>query len=204
MVNRSAFMCEAFNNNKKSLINRYPMILKIIALSIIVCTPVTVWSAESVILNNCNVDRSYLEIYSKAIKQSFEAVASSSKISKNDVTMFTVNQNTITSTLNKEFDTKKFGNACFASGKIYSFIYDDPSIIEFGIYHLTFSNKKEVEYILSILHNVQRKHFRTKKIPTLFTWFNNFTSIFIFYETILVGHEPLEHLAERSKKVRAQ
>jgi hypothetical protein len=51
-----------------------------------------------------------------------------------------------------------------------------------------------MDYIVGLLGNVKRKHFRTKKIPTMFTWHKGDHSIIFIFETILVGHEKLDKL----------
>ena len=165
-----------------------------ILLALLVCsTATTVWSEEDV-NHPCNEDSIFIEIYSRAVRQSFETITSSKKIAKNDIEMFTAKPNSIVKTLNNEFDTRIFSKACFASGKVYSFKYNDPSIIEFGIYQLAFSNEEDIEHILKILKDLKRNHFRTKKVPTMFTWHNGLKSVLFIFETILVGYEPLDHL----------
>ena len=169
------------------------MLLRILLVLLISSTSITARAADN---DNkpCNVDGTYLEIYSRAMRQAFEAMVSSKKIAKNDVKMNLVEPNIIVSILNNEFDTQIFNKACFVTGKLYTFTYDDPSFMRFSIYQLTFSSTEDMEYASKILSDVKRDHFRTNKSPTLFTWHKGISSIFIIIETILVGHESLEQL----------
>jgi hypothetical protein len=170
------------------------MLLRIFLVLLIICTPITVRSAEHD-SNQCNIDSTYLEIYSRAIRQAFEIMVSAKKIAKNDVQQMTlVESNQIISILNKEFDTKIFSKACFTTGKLYTFTYATPSFMRFSIYQTTFSNNEDMKYVQNILGNVKRDYFRTNKSPTNFTWHKGGNSIFIIMETILIGHERLEQL----------
>ena len=150
--------------------------------------------AEEPVETPCNIDKSCIEIYSRAIKQAFETLTSAKKIVKTDIEMFPVKTKSVVSSLNKEFDTDIFGKACFIGGKVYSYKYHDPSFIEFGIYQLSFKNEDDVENALKIIKNANRKHFRTKKSRTIFSWHRAASSLFIIFEEILVGHESLEQL----------
>ena len=169
------------------------MLYRILLVLCITITSTTASALEHV-ENPCNIDDVYLEIYSRAIRQTFESLVSSGIIDKKDVKTFAIEPNEIVSELNREFETKIFGRACLVRGKGYCFIYDDPSIMEFGIYQLTFSNKEDIKRAVEILGKVKRDFFQTKKIPILFTWHKGGNSIFIIFQEILVGHQSLDHL----------
>jgi hypothetical protein len=168
------------------------MSIKILLMFVLICSAQITARAKELVENACNIDKTCIEIYSRAIQQAFEALASSKKIAKTDIESFPVKTESIVSSLNSEYGTEIFGKACFVGGKLYAFKYNDPSTIEFGIYQLSFSNEEDIEYALKILTNANRKHFRTKKIPTVFSWHREASSIFFIFETILVGHESLK------------
>jgi hypothetical protein len=170
------------------------MSIRILLIVVLICSARIAATAEDPVENPCNIDKTCIEIYSRAIQQAFEALASSKIIAKTDIETFPAKTKSVVSSLNTEFDTKIFGKACFVGGKLYAFKYNDPSTIAFGIYQLSFANEEDIEYALKILTNANRKHFRTKIIPTVFSWHRDASSLFLIFETILVGHESLEQL----------
>jgi hypothetical protein len=174
------------------------MLLRTLLILLLGSIPVTAISAEHD-NGTCEniIDNTFIDIYSRSIRQVFELMVASKKIEKDDVEIYPIEPDRIISVLNSGFDTNIFSKACFSTAKMYTFRYNTPSYVRFGLCQLTFNNKKDIEYAQKILDDEKTGFLPKTELVISFTWHRLENSIFIIMETNLTGHRRLDQLEEK-------
>lgn len=103
----------------------------------------------------------------------------------------------VKSMLASEFGTEFLKNTCAFDGLIFSI--DDVRNNYVGAYQITFNSEKNASEAADILSNLDRRHFRTKKVATLFEWNIIDTTILITYSGPSVTEYYEKNVSEFSK-----
>lgn len=163
-------------------------------------TPTVVESEPAIVKNLPNEDCAtgpLLEIYEEFVELGIKS--SNLTTEKANITFKKIRtpEAEIKSMISSEFGTEFLKSACSFNGLIFSI--DDVRNSYVGTYQINFNSEKSATEASNILVSLDRRHFRTKKVATLFNWRVSGTSILITYNSPSVTEYYNKNVSDFSK-----